>query len=786
MNSTLRSTAATPATLLRLALATILAILVSAKPCAQPLGFKLENPDEGEPSYALGTALAMDGDLLVASAPWASVEGVPQSGVVYVYRLGVNGEWLIEATLPCPNLQDYSYYGASVAVHGDRILVGDPYPSVGERRSGTVYVYRRMDTDWMLEAELIPFGGGQPETFGSAVQIWEDTVAVSAPKEDVGGGVLGAVYIFRRAGGDWVPEAKLVSSEQVPDASFGDSIALHGNNLLVGLRTRGGLMFERNGNFWGFTNLLASENPGDSYQSGVSVVLTSDTAIVLGMYQAAHVFRQEGANWIYDGNLQPSGLQSMELPYRSVALHGDFVAIGSRRQFSNGFLYVNTGAAYVFARSTSGWNQYAILTGLGEREADDFSFSLAASDRGLVVGAPFYQGAGTLGAVSWFRFEDNSLDQGTPLTISEAAGGDLFGSVAAISGDTAMVGVPEDQEAGVQKSGSVRVFRRDGSIWEYSQALLPTPGFDSAYFGRSVAINDDVAVVGQYYFGGYEGGGAATVFERKGGAWIATQTLLSPNAPSDDGFGRVVSISGDLIAVSASSDDDVIRDSGAVHLFRRTVDGWIHEAKLKAEEPFLFGAFGSAVSVHGNRVIVGDRKGDYSSVSSAAYIFEYTQNGWSQAAELNPSNRFGSAVSLSGDVAAVGMTGNPNYLNRLYIYRRLAGEWVEGPHITFPNSGGGFANRFAVHGDVVVATSREDGRTVLRFFQLKGGAWELVRSIADPVPGDSSSFGSALAMEGNRIMIGAPRLSDPERESGAAYIYSFDFTPATVDGLTVH
>jgi chitodextrinase len=150
---------------------------------------------------------------------------------------------------------------------------------------------------------------------------------------------------------------------------------------------------------------------------------------------------------------------------------------------------------------------------------------------------------------------------------SDGAAYDYFGYVASISSDAALIGADSNDDNGVD-SGSAYVFRRNGSNWVEEQKLLPSDGAAYDYFGTSVSISGNVALVGADRNGDNgEESGSAYVFRWNGSNWVQEQKLLPSDGAAYDYFGESVSISGNVALVGADSNDDNGDDSGSAYVY---------------------------------------------------------------------------------------------------------------------------------------------------------------------------------------------------------------------------
>ena len=161
----------------------------------------------------------------------------------------------------------------------------------------------------------------------------------------------------------------------------------------------------------------------------------------------------------------------------------------------------------------------------------------------------------------------SSWSQQQKLTASDADNYDSFGMSVSISGDYAVVGAYADDDAGGQ-SGSAYIFVRNGTAWTEQQKLTASDAASSDQFGRSVSISGDYAVVGAHQNAGAGSrSGSAYIFVRNGTTWTEQEKLTASDAASGDYFGSSVSISGDYAVVGAYADNDAGSQSGSCLLY---------------------------------------------------------------------------------------------------------------------------------------------------------------------------------------------------------------------------
>ena len=335
----------------------------------------------------------------------------------------------------------------------------------------------------------------------------------------------------------------------------------------------------------------------------------------------------------------------------SVAISGDTAIVGAYlNDNDNGG---NSGSAYLFDITTG--RQVAELLPDDGAEYDHFGVSVAISGSIAIIGAPDDVNSG-IWSGSAYLFDITTGRQLFKLLPNDGASGDLFGRSVAISGATAIVGVPFDDDNGTD-SGSVYLF--DTTTGRQLFKLLPDDGEAGDFFGISVAINGTIAIVGAYFddHNGF-GSGSAYLFDTTTGRQIAK--LVPNDGAGGDLFGASVAISGSIAIIGATLDDENGFDSGSAYLFDTTTGQQV--AKLLAIDGAEYDRFGWSVAISGETAIVGaHRDDDNGDLSGSAYLFDTTTG--LQIAKLLPndgaaSDYFGRAVAISGTTAIGGAAGD--------------------------------------------------------------------------------------------------------------------------------
>ncbi len=393
----------------------------------------------------------------------------------------------------------------------------------------------------------------------------------------------------------------------------------------------------------------------------------------------------------------------------------------------------------------------------------------------------------TAGSNGNLSFGTSKVCEKRKLIPIDGAADDNFGESVYISGSYAIVGADGDDDNGVL-SGSAYIFKLNGMTWSQEAKLLPDDGAEDDAFGRGVSISGDYAIVGAS--GNDDNGsnsGSAYIFKRVGMTWSQEAKLLPDDGAANDFFGRSVSISGDYAIVGSERDGDNGSNSGSAHIFKRDGMTWSQEAKLLPDDGAAFDFFGESVSISGDYVVVGARfVDDNGSNSGSVYVFKRSGTTWSQEAKLLPDDGatgdfFGTSISFSGDNVVVGAShddDNGSNSGSAYIFERSGMTWLQEAKL-LPDDGDEndqFGQSVSISGDYVVVGAFGDddngGSSGSAYvFKRNGDTWSQADKLLASDGVSSDRFGESVSISGDNIIIGAPGDGDNGNDSGAVYIY---------------
>jgi hypothetical protein len=363
------------------------------------------------------------------------------------------------------------------------------------------------------------------------------------------------------------------------------------------------------------------------------------------------------------------------------------------------------------------------------------------------------------------------------LSASDAAVSDFFGLSVSVSGNALVVGAPKHACAMGSECGSAYVFRLNGAAWVQEGELIPPDLAPSDYFGGAVAVDGDRIVVGARYSdpNALSFAGAAYVFRFDGTAWVQEAKLTAPDAAPGDVFGTSVAVQGDRVFVGAPGSGV----DGALYIFLRQGTAWMLEGKLLPPVSCFENGFGYAISVFGDRVLVGWPGSlclsNVASPPGAAFVFRREGTNWVFEAQLpRPpgigfSGVLGVAVSLSDEVALVGHLFGQQDESAASVYRRSGTMWSF-EALLGPLDAHTAQLSVATDGNAaVVGIMDTDAAHV---FIHDGSNWPEVAQLTPTDAATGDYFGYAVSLSGNRVLLGAPGDDNAGGiNAGSAYVF---------------
>jgi hypothetical protein len=318
--------------------------------------------------------------------------------------------------------------------------------------------------------------------------------------------------------------------------------------------------------------------------------------------------------------------------------------------------------------------------------------------------------------------------------------------------------------------------------------LHPGDGATGDLFGESVSIHARQACVGAY--GDDDNGdtsGAAYVFERvPSGEWLEMGKIIPDDGAPLDGFSRrAVALDGGRALIGAATDDDRGDRSGSAYVFERDEHGlWMQSAKLLASDGDRDDFFGGSVALQGDTAFVGA----YGKEGGAAYVFQLQDGAWLQTQKLTVSSTFwfGRMLAISGDVLVVGaqMESDEEYdQGAAHVYERdETGTWVHTARLLAadPQNGAQFGRAVAIDGGIIAVGSQNYTEScgcsgvAYVFERDQNGDWVQTGRLLGEDARPSDSEGNTVAVDGGRVLSGAPGADIQNLNDNAGAVYVFE------------
>ena len=462
----------------------------------------------------------------------------------------------------------------------------------------------------------------------------------------------GETYSRTNASG-WNQQAYIKPYNASDNDHFGSAISISGETLLVGAP------FEDE-NSTTVVNGTTAPNTDGLSDSG-----------------AVYVYLRSGNLWAQEAYIKSTNADTFDEFGRAVALSGDTLAVAAIRESENSTVLVNgatapgsnglvdSGAVYIFKRTTGNWAQEAYIKAANAGANDEFGNSVSLSGHILAVGSKNEDSDSSVitngttasnsdlatqsGAVYLYERSAGNWSQSAYIKASNVSQDDEFGEKVSVFGDTVVVAAKfedEDQSVitngtlatnsdGSSNSGAVYIYRHSFGTWAQEAYIKAANNETLDEFGTSVSLSGNYLAVGAPEESenldlivngstapngnGLASSGAVYLYERTGATWAPVAYLKVPSPDSGDRLGSEISLSGNTLAVSAPEEDENytlilnstaifnengLTDSGAVYVFRNS-GTWDFESYIKPFNVESVNQFGSSLSLDGDTLVVG-------------------------------------------------------------------------------------------------------------------------------------------------------------------------------------
>jgi hypothetical protein len=382
---------------------------------AKEIAFKAAVSGSGD---QFGGYLAAYGNTLVVGAPYEKGSSPdkpdggpadkPNAGAVYVYVRDQTG-WRQQGYLKAKTVQAQDFFGSSVTIWKDRIVVGAPgniFNSIASGASnGMIHVFERRGDTW-AHSEALGSGNNiaNGDSFGFRVALQENTLLVGAPLDDSGGTRSGATYVYGWDGESWQQKQRLKAEPPVAESRFGSVVRLDRDVAVVGAfaeehsgarRAGAAYAYALGAKGWSLVQRLVAPTPREYAQFGATIALEGNTVVVTAPHNPlevssthsgeAHVFQHDGAMYQRVQALTAMSPKTGDQFGSGIALRGGLLIIGSPVEATETAPH---GALYLFEQGSQGFATSTIFAPTTLEQDDLFGYDAVFGEDFAASSAP--------------------------------------------------------------------------------------------------------------------------------------------------------------------------------------------------------------------------------------------------------------------------------------------------------------------------------------------------------------------------------------------------------------
>lgn len=707
----------------------------------------LQSPN---PTVAESFGSSFDGGLfaLVVGDPNEDYQGA-DSGRVYLFD-AANGSLLSTLSHPTPGANDR--FGSSVSIES-------PWVVVGAENDGRAFIFD--GSSGTLLHEL----GNQTPGFGAEVLVTNTLAIIGSPLEGNGG----RVYIYD------VTTGNLVSVRDNPNPGssgaltdlFGSSLALLGDKLLVG--APGEDLGSEDAGAAYLLNLLVPNSPIQTLVSPApsanqqfgSKLSVDSLRLAVGAGEVPsqlHLFDVVSGNFLSTINADPG------------EVIGGFWLRDSQLYYSSRAQGPTALSQSIHVVDSFTFEPRSAFKPIDADQEDTFTYTLLddAGGRFALQGDQIVVANGSL-----LNF-DLAPSHTIVVQVTDSSGLSLTKSLTIQVRDVYEPSAPTDIDLS------------NFEVVESLSTVIQNPVTQSAFetfFGRQVSVDNDFVVS---TFSSDNVAGSVFLFHKLSGELL--HPLVNPSPSVGDRFGFSLQVSGDKALVGASSSDHVGLNNGEAYLYDAKTGDLLHTL-LNPSPSASSDGFGSAVSMDGSLIAIANR------ISSSGRVELFNANTGLHSLTIlgpDPNAEFGRSVVVQGDkilIGASGYDGGGSNIGRAYLYQYDSVNNIAILLQTFDNpaaaNGEQFGLRVAMDGNLVAIAAPFDSAgltfsgTVYLFNSINGN---LLRVIDNPTPGVGDLFGEAIAIDGDRLLVGAFADSNLGISAGQTYVFDTN-TGALISSL---
>ncbi len=354
---------------------------------------------------------------------------------------------------------------------------------------------------------IIPKPSDLNRQFGLVIDADDNRLVVGVDEDNVNGQYSGSVYVFENINSDWVQTAKLTPSNASAGMSFGGSVSIDGNYILVGAfgydsnfqDSGAAYIFEYNGQNWNEIQFIEPSDPGIRHYFGHAVSIQGNFAVVGAPFDntsdalagSVYVYEKNGNVWSFKEKLYASDFTRGDVFGSNMVIDNDylFVCAPNKRYLNQ----VRAGGIYVFQYNGNSWDERQIIQEEFKLPYTSFGSQMDFNNNTLVVGIvrhEYYKGAAYVYSLSSTGFQ---LEK--KLFASDLANGDFFGSAVSINNGAIAVSSSYDDYYD-SNNGTIYLYKKYNGVWREYQKYHPYDFYNASYTGMALRITDSHILAG--------------------------------------------------------------------------------------------------------------------------------------------------------------------------------------------------------------------------------------------------------------------------------------------------
>jgi len=757
--------------------------------------------DDIEAGDYFGNAVAIDNNYIAISA-YQEDETEENAGSVYIFKINSDNSVVQIAKVQADYPKKDDYFGTSISLSRNYIVVGTPYQDTTADNAGTVYIFKIESDDTVNQiAKIQAKDAGEADYFGRSVSIDDDYILIGADGEDTTTNNAGSAYLFKKYSDDKIEQIAKIQADDVSDegnAGFGSNVSIDKDYMLISSKIGSSYTFKRESDDENNVTQVTKDYAFDGESEdgfGTSISISGDYMVVGAYKDDSRAVNTQSVYLFY--------MEPLLKPY----VYNSINEISYDEQFSK--TYIDT---FQSATPSGGTVNFSVT----QNDASSFNFSENRFDFNQKVDYenPEDEDSNNKYEVTIVAEDENNqqfdfsleievndrkyLDLAT-LYASDKEVTDDFANAVSMSGDYIVFSsYKKDSD-----SGKAYLYKKDSEGIVTEVAKFQADDIEEGeMFGVSLSINGNYIAVGaSKKNSATDEEGIAYLFKIASDDTVSQIAKFQADDAEDyDHFGTSISLSGNYIAVGSPNDDTSATNTGSAYIFKRNSDddnNVTQIAKITADDAEERELFGTAISIDGDYIVVGAKDENTTADNAgSAYLFKrlsddednVTQIAKVQASDAEENDYFGSSVSINGDyfiVGAIGEDTTADNAGSAYLFKRNSDDEDNVTQIAKlqaddAKTQDSFGYSVSIDGDnIVVGAKYEDIKNSKTIID-SGAVYVYRRNSDDTIQQieklkaenaqDGDSFGVGVSISGNFIAVGASKHDD----MGSAYIFIKD------------